>query len=67
MEYVLGVKPLEEGCKKVLISPSLGNLEYAKGTVPTPYGLIKISLKRETDGSVKTEFSAPAKIEVVLG
>ena len=67
MEYVLGVKPLEEGCKKVLISPSLGNLEYAKGTVPTPYGLIKISLKRETDGSVKTEFSAPAEIEVVLG
>ena len=67
MEYVLGVKPLEEGCKKVLISPSLGNLEYAKGTVPTPYGLIKISLKRETDGSVKTEFSAPAEIEVILG
>lgn len=67
MEYVLGVKPLEEGCKKVLISPSLGNLEYAKGTVPTPYGLIKINLKRETDGSVKTEFSAPAEIEVVLG
>lgn len=51
----------------MLISPSLGNLEYAKGTVPTPYGLIKISLKRETDGSVKTEFSAPAEIEVILG
>ena len=67
MEYVLGVKPLEEGCKKVLISPSLGNLKYAEGTVPTPYGQIKVSHRRGSDNTVKTTYIAPDEIEVILG
>lgn len=67
MEYVLGIKPLEQGCKRVLISPSLGNLNHAKGAVPTPYGIIKVRHERTETGSVNTSYTAPDGIEVILG
>lgn len=61
-EYILGVKPLEYGYKKVKIEPSLGNLEYAEGTVPTPYGLIYV---RADKSGVKYE--VPQGVEVIKG
>ncbi|MCM8816293.1 MAG: glycoside hydrolase family 78 protein [Candidatus Omnitrophica bacterium] len=45
--YVLGVKPVEPGFKKFLIGPILFDLEWAKGTVPTPSGQIFVSWKKE--------------------
>ncbi len=47
--YVLGVRPLEPGFKKVLIQPNLCGLKWAKGNIPTPYGVIEISIKEEND------------------
>ena len=67
MEYVLGVRPIEAGSREVLISPSLGDLKYAKGSVPTPYGVIEVSHTKMPDGGVKTTYNAPDGIEVVLG
>lgn len=67
MEYVLGVKPLKAGSKMISIAPQLGNLEYAKGTVPTPYGLVTVSHRRLENGEIETEYTAPDEIEVVLG
>lgn len=63
-ENVLGVKVLAPGCKKVSIHPHLGELEWAAGDYPTPYGEIKILHKRQKDGSIKTEIQAPEEVEI---
>lgn len=44
VENVLGVQPATPGYDSVNILPSLLDLKYARGTVPTPHGLIKIDL-----------------------
>ena len=63
--HVLGVKVLEPGCKKVASEPHLGNLKWAKGTFPTPYGVIKISHKAGDGGKVVSDIQAPQGVEIV--
>lgn len=65
-ETVLGVKVLEKGCKKVAIKAQLGDLLWAKGTYPTPYGEIFVSHTKNADGTVATEFTAPSEVEIIL-
>jgi hypothetical protein len=36
--YVLGVKPTAPGFSEVLIRPMLGDLTWAEGNIPTPFG-----------------------------
>jgi len=43
---VLGVEPLKPGFAEVRIAPKLGNLQFVRGTVPTPHGLIEVSAQR---------------------
>jgi hypothetical protein len=62
-EDVLGVKILEAGCKKLEINPNLGGLKWAKGTYPTPYGIVEIDVKIE-DGKQKVHVNAPKEIQV---
>ncbi len=64
-ENILGIKILEPGCKKLLITPNLGDLEWAKGTYPTPYGEVRISLKKLEDGTIETLVEAPKEITVI--
>lgn len=64
-EEVLGIHILDVGCKKVEIKPNLGNLSWAKGTYPTPYGIISVECKRSKDGEIHTEWATPKEIEVV--
>ena len=45
-QKILGVSPAEPGFKKVKFTPDLCGLEWAKGTVPTPYGVITVSLEK---------------------
>ena len=65
--YVLGIKPLEPGCKKVLIAPKLGDLRFAEGTYPTPYGVIHVIHKYNTKGEIVSKIEAPEEITVVRG
>ena len=64
-ENVLGVKILEPGCKKVKVEPHLGDLEWAKGTYPTPHGIIKISHVKQADGTIASTIEAPEGVEIV--
>lgn len=64
-EEVLGIHILSLGCKKVEIKPNLGNLSWAKGTYPTPYGIISIECRRLENGEIDTKWTAPDEIEVV--
>ena len=64
-QHVLGVEIVEPGCKAVRIRPHLGDLEWAEGTYPTPYGEIKIRHTKNADGTVKSEIDAPKGVKVI--
>lgn len=63
--YVLGIEVLEPGCKKVRICPDLGDLDFAEGTYPTPYGVIRVRHEKDAAGKIVSEIDAPAEVEIV--
>lgn len=63
--YVLGVEPLEPGFKKFRVRPYPGSLPRAKGTVPTPFGSIRIEWSRLEKG-LRLNINAPAELEAVI-
>jgi hypothetical protein len=65
-EHVLGVKVTGAGCSKIEITPHLGDLAWAEGSIATPMGKVSIAHSKQPDGTVKTEVDAPAGIEIVL-
>ena len=58
---------IEKGCKKIELCPKLGDLEWAEGTYPLPQGILSVSHRRNADGTVITEYTAPegVKVEIV--
>ena len=63
-EQVLGVHILEPGCRKLAVVPRLGNLEWAEGSYPTPYGVVRIAHRKQRDHTVATQIEAPKEIEI---
>lgn len=45
-KYYLGVRPTRPGYEEFEIRPSLGDLEWMEGDVPTPHGLIHVYMDR---------------------
>lgn len=45
-KYYLGVRPTMPGYKEFEIRPSLGDLEWMEGDVPTPHGMIHVEMNR---------------------
>lgn len=64
VKYILGIKILEPGYKKILVSPNLCGLQYAEGHIPTPYGEIKIYLKKNRDFTL-AEVTVPQGVTVI--
>lgn len=60
--HVLGIKIIDPGCKTIRIKPELGDLEWAKGTYPTPYGIIEVSHTKLSNGEIKTHLKVPPEI-----
>ena len=65
-QHVLGVEIVEPGYKDVRINPNLGNLEWVEGAVPTPYGDIKISHRKDADGKIESKVDAPYGVTVIM-
>ena len=63
-EFILGVRP-EEGGKKLVISPDLGDLEWAEGKFPAQSGDLELSCRKKY-GKIEIEYQAPAGVEVVV-
>lgn len=63
-KHVLGVTPVEPGCKVLEIDPHLGDLTSVKGTFPTPMGVVSISHKKGTDGKIISDIKAPKGVKV---
>ena len=64
-EHALGIRPLEPGCRVLLIHPQLGGLSWAQGTYPTPLGVVRVRHDKTSDGTVKSDFDIPKGIRVV--
>jgi alpha-L-rhamnosidase len=64
--YVLGVRPLAPGFARTLVAPSLGDLPWARGSVPTPRGRIDIRAEKRGTG-ITARVAAPKGIELVAG
>jgi hypothetical protein len=61
---ILGVRPAEPGYKSVKVQPNLGYLDSAEGSVITPHGMVKVSV-RNSDGAAISEISAPEGVKIV--
>lgn len=65
-QYVLGFTPAAPGCRKMALRPSLGHLDFAEGSYPTPYGVIRVRHEKAADGSVKTTvLEKPEQVEII--
>lgn len=62
-ETVLGVH-VSDGGKKITVEPSLCGLEFADGSIPTPYGKAEIRVRR-AGGETEVEITAPKEVEIV--
>jgi hypothetical protein len=64
-EHVLGVQIVEPGCKTIKIEPHLGDLKWAEGTFPTPFGILKVRHEVQPDGTIRSAIDAPPGVHVV--
>lgn len=64
-QYVLGVNVIAPGCKVIRLEPHLGDLSFAEGAFPTPYGILKIKDTRLPNGKVKIDVIAPEGVKVI--
>ena len=46
-KYYLGVRPTKPGYEEYVVEPHLGDLEWMKGDVPTPHGMIHVEMNRQ--------------------
>lgn len=56
---VLGVTPGSAGFKMVVIAPNLGGLDFAKGIMPHPQGMIEVNVKKMASGGVEAILTLP--------
>lgn len=63
-ERLLGIEILAPGCKKLSVKPQLGKLDWAKGSYPTPYGLLQVYAWREGE-EILVDITAPDEIEII--
>jgi hypothetical protein len=56
-KYYLGVRPTKPGYEEFEIRPALGGLEWMKGDVPTPHGMIHVEMDRHQVKVIATEGS----------
>ena len=56
-KYYLGVRPTKPGYEEFEIRPSLGDLDWLQGDVPTPHGMIHVEMNRHEVKVLATEGS----------
>lgn len=64
--FVLGVRPLEPGYKRILIAPRPGGLQWAQGKVPTARGPVLVNFQNQTDFRLEIEVPPGTLAQVAL-
>jgi len=57
---ILGIKPKGYGFQSMIISPQLGNLSWAKGSLATPFGLVCVEWKLTKEDLFCIKISTPS-------
>ena len=65
-KYVLGARPIQPGYKTWLIEPQPGDLSWAEGRIPTPYGPISVKWKNAS-GRFALDVVVPAGTRGTIG
>ena len=70
--YYLGISPTKPGYAEYEVRPQLGDLEWMRGDVPTPFGLIHIEMDRNSisvrsDGGNGTLIIGDQRISIPAG
>jgi len=63
--HVLGIEVIDAGCRTLRIHPHLGGLLWAEGTFPTPFGQVKVSHRKNPDGTIHSDIHAPDEVKIV--
>jgi hypothetical protein len=64
-QWVLGITSAEPGMAKIHCKPHLGDLSWARGTVPTPYGLVNVEHQKQADGTIETTLTLPDGVAAI--
>ena len=65
INHVLGIRPLDVGCRTVEVKPFLGDLAWAEGAMALPNGeAVKVRVEA-TGGAPKVDVQAPGWVKVV--
>jgi hypothetical protein len=64
-EHVLGISVVAPGCKVIRVTPHLGDLAFAEGTFPTPYGIVKVKHTKLANGKVRSDIQAPPQVKII--
>ena len=62
---ILGVQPIDESFKSITVNPHFCNLEYAKGSVPSPFGNITVSWYKK-GGGYEVNVVSPHEIKKIV-
>lgn len=62
-QQILGVTPVEVGWSRVMIAPMVGKLDYARGTIPSPLGPIRIEWEKVAGDQLAVRVELPDGME----
>lgn len=64
-EHVLGISIVEAGCKAIKVQPHLGDLKFAEGSFPTPYGVVKVKHTKLANGKIESVITGPKQVRII--
>ena len=65
ISHVLGIRPMDVGCKTVEVKPFLGDLDWAEGAMALPNGeSIRVRIGKAKGGGLAVDVSAPDWVDV---
>ena len=65
-EYLLGIRPVMPGMKKIKLFHSQSGLRQVEGTIPTPIGKLFVQWNLDEDGSGELDVEVPGGMQVEL-
>lgn len=65
INHVLGIRPLDVGCRTVEVKPFLGDLDWAEGAMALPDGrAVGVWVSKRSDGTIDVKVDAPVGVEI---
>lgn len=63
-QHVLGIN-VSNGGETIRLDPHLGDLEFAEGTFPTKFGILKVRHTKNANGKISTTIQAPKGLKII--